>query len=433
MSRSVHAQLRIVGWLLTVATLSACTQDPLSLGDARDEGEESGVADGDAGGLGDLDGLGDPLTAGAEGAETDSGGSSNLDSAELDSWGDSDDWADEGPGTGGETSTSTSTDSGSGGEAEEGPADADAGDDQGDDGDIDPVHPQRVRELAAGYDHACHLTDDGYIYCWGFGPGKRVPHRDGFPGKVVEIAAGFDWTCVLMELPSSHGHGASPRQALGCWGAEERLHDLDGSREDPYVEMDGAHGHLCLRRESGDINCTPIGPRGNNDWFDFDPPYDGNYTRVSVGRDHACALTDAGKIYCWGSRNWEQLYSSPPPSGRFTALASGSDYDCAVDDSATLKCWTRFTDRHRVLSELPKTMPQLRVVDASPDQLCVVSLEGDALCWPGDFLDDDPPEGPFEDVVVGRDYACAKHLDWMPDTPTTETECWGVGFGGDYD
>ena len=310
---------------------------------------------------------------------------------------------------------------------------ADTTDDGGGDGGDDDVTPQRVRELAAGSDHACHLTNDGYASCWGFGPGTRVPRRDGFPGPIREIAAGLNWTCALMDLPPFDENGRG-RQALGCWGSEERLHELQNTVADPYVEMDGNHGHLCLRRASGNIDCTPVGPFGDNDWFDFNPPYDGIYTRVSVGEDHACALTQAGKIYCWGSRRWEQLRSSPPPSGKFMAIASGSDYDCAVDELATLRCWTRFTDRHPVLSKLPDAMPRLRVVDTSRDQLCVVSVDGEALCWPEDFLLGDTPEGPFVDVVVGRDYACAKRLDWMPDTTTpSETVCWGAGFAGDVD
>src|SRR5919108_6041891 len=39
----------------------------------------------------------------------------------------------------------------------------------------------------------------------------------------------------------------------------------------------------------------------------LDDPQTGNFSAVSAGLEHTCALTSDGTAYCWGSNEYEQL------------------------------------------------------------------------------------------------------------------------------
>jgi alpha-tubulin suppressor-like RCC1 family protein len=60
-----------------------------------------------------------------------------------------------------------------------------------------------------------------------------------------------------------------------------------------------------------------LGPRHTT----AQPSESTRFVMVTAGADHACALTDKGEAYCWGSNQFGQLGdgpadSSPHPAGR---------------------------------------------------------------------------------------------------------------------
>ena len=78
-----------------------------------------------------------------------------------------------------------------------------------------------------------------------------------------------------------------------------------------------------------------------------------NAASVSVGKDHACAVLNDGKLMCWGNNDSGQLGigvtggTARTPvgpvnlgSGRTAkAVSCGDGYTCAILDDDTLKCW----------------------------------------------------------------------------------------------
>lgn len=85
-------------------------------------------------------------------------------------------------------------------------------------------------------------------------------------------------------------------------------------------------------------------------------PLPGTAAAISAGTGHACAVGDAGALWCWGANAAGQLAQghtnnlgdSPTetpvpvqlPAGRSARAASaGGDFTCAVLDDGSLRCW----------------------------------------------------------------------------------------------
>jgi alpha-tubulin suppressor-like RCC1 family protein len=77
--------------------------------------------------------------------------------------------------------------------------------------------------------------------------------------------------------------------------------------------------------------------------------HQGGWSRVAAGDFFTCALTTAGKAYCWGSAVFGQLgnddvVSSATPVAvagdhTFRSLAVGSDHACGLDSNGAAWCW----------------------------------------------------------------------------------------------
>lgn len=143
--------------------------------------------------------------------------------------------------------------------------------------------PQRVQlaspatALAGGRSHTCALVVGGEVRCWGANGSGQLGDDTGVdtatpvnprlePGlKVLAIAAGGDSTCAVTD-----------DRFLHCWG-------------------DNSHGQL--GDGSNLPRFSPVLVRGLTS----------NIRGVTVGAASACAVTLAGKSYCWGKNDQGQL------------------------------------------------------------------------------------------------------------------------------
>ena len=66
------------------------------------------------------------------------------------------------------------------------------------------------------------------------------------------------------------------------------------------------------------------------------------YTTLSSGANHACALTTDGTVMCWGADDFGQV-SGRPTAGRFVQVSSGGNHSCALRDDGALLCWGSIT------------------------------------------------------------------------------------------
>lgn len=147
------------------------------------------------------------------------------------------------------------------------------------------------------------------------------------------------------------------------------------------------------------------------------PP--GQFTAVSAGANHACALDTLGRAWCWGANGEGQLGVPRVPctvtttclgrpalvsqSLRFTAISAGGLYTCGLKSDGTVYCWgSNFSDK------LGAVTP--------PAANCDVSVCSDApLLVGGGFS--------FSQIVAGSQTTCGI-------TTTGVGKCWGSNNAG---
>jgi alpha-tubulin suppressor-like RCC1 family protein len=214
-------------------------------------------------------------------------------------------------------------------------------------------------------DHACAVVDDegvGVLRCWGTNdqgelgagqnavvyvgddenPAQLEPVRLGFTAHVHAARAGVDNTCAIVD------------EQVRCWGdgywgvnANATINDI-GDDEYPYVSPPGVliPGEYALEIAVGEFNACALldnhrvrcwgrdetGLLGyellTEDIGDDEYGYvarahqlgastDGGVAQaLALGDHHACVLTQAGRLRCWGSNESGQLgYGDTDPRG----------------------------------------------------------------------------------------------------------------------
>ncbi|MBI5586327.1 MAG: RCC1 repeat-containing protein, partial [Deltaproteobacteria bacterium] len=133
-----------------------------------------------------------------------------------------------------------------------------------------------VRSASAGGEHACVVTSNGGVKCWGrnssgqLGDGtntnRSIPvNVVGLTSGISGISTGNDFTCVLT---SAGG--------VKCWGYNSNGQLGDGTTTNRWTPVD------VLGLTSGVI-------------------------AISAGETHTCAVTNGGIVKCWGDSDQGKL------------------------------------------------------------------------------------------------------------------------------
>jgi alpha-tubulin suppressor-like RCC1 family protein len=274
-----------------------------------------------------------------------------------------------------------------------------------------------ARQVSAGGSHACLVTTDDEVWCWGANDNRQL--GTAAPADVVSpvlvldgarlVAAGGFHTCaVLLD------------GAVTCWGANLRGQLGRGSQGDPELadaaQRSLASGvtaiaagveHTCAVRD-GSVLCW-----GEN-FEDQSDPYEGGDAlssprdpgagqggdALALGEVHSVTL-DGTSVVTWGLSGTPQLgRGTIATSGplfvdirSYRAIAAGFAHTCAIpEEPATVTCWGRSN-----FGQLGVTGDRFEPTDISvpetPDSLAagaghtcaLAAASGNLACWGSNF------------------------------------------------
>ncbi|MBU1410941.1 hypothetical protein KKC22_05430 [Myxococcota bacterium] len=325
-----------------------------------------------------------------------------------------------------------------------------------------------VVQVAAGYQHACALLDDGTVRCWGYNyRGQVGPAADLFQctpvvvtglSGVVAIAAGQNHTCAVLSDGTAKCWGLNSNGQLGNGSYTDSSVPVGVITLGDAVAMAAGSSHTCALRATGGVVCWGLntdGQLGNGNNVNQIAPVAVTglvgATDISTGAKHTCARLGTGVVQCWGYNLYGQLGDGTMTSrnlpvsvsGILTAagLSTGSSHACAVLTDQTVRCWGRNnygqlgdgTLTSRSTPVVVAGLTNVTHVGAGVEHTCARQAGSALRCWGrnetgalGDGTTTDRPTSVAVsgmtnavDISAGQGFSCATLSDG-------NLRCWGA-------
>ena len=228
-----------------------------------------------------------------------------------------------------------------------------------------------VKAIAVGGFHTCAMTAT-QVLCWGnntygqLGNGNRISFRTpvaviGITHPPVKITAGTSHTCIIMD-----------NGVVKCWGYNRNGQLGNGTRDDAttataiagvdgidFSDISAGDRHTCAVTNAGKAYCWGLnenGQLGIGSIILSDVPtpvlgLDQPAQEVALGFAHSCVSVEDGSVRCWGNNLYGQLGDSttwehwlPVPTrglaGKVAGLTAGGYQTCAqLASSNDVQCW----------------------------------------------------------------------------------------------
>ena len=231
--------------------------------------------------------------------------------------------------------------------------------------------------VATGLDHTCALKAETQLYCWGRNTAGQLGLGNTVTSVVARVGADEEWSYV--SAGNRHTCAAFPFGVISCWG-------------------DGQLGQLGLGNTSSFLEPQQLS-------------FVGSLSRVDVGAEHGCALLFGAVIdesnqevtlLCWGNNSSGQLglgnkitQNMPTQVGTakdWSSLSAGAQHTCAINQFSELYCWGDNSSGQLGLGEVAPSVdlstPQQVVselgwqsVSAGDNHTCAINNEHQLHCW----------------------------------------------------
>ena len=226
--------------------------------------------------------------------------------------------------------------------------------------------------VSAGAGFTCALRRDGTMFCWGsndhgtLGTGTRggslSPVPVSTPLKFASVSAGWSYACALTiaGAPFCWGNAEDEDGDAGPVGGNpiERRVPALVTRDLTFSSLSAGFSHACGVTSAGAVYCwgeNDKGQLGNGSKASSLTPVrvasDVAFRSVSAGLSHSCAVATDGRAFCWGYGDTGALgigsrtsHDRPVVVGgplRYSAISAGYQYTCAVTTDNAAQCWGR--------------------------------------------------------------------------------------------
>lgn len=325
-----------------------------------------------------------------------------------------------------------------------------------------------ARTLDTGDDHACAVTEEGSVQCWGANNvhqlGNGATESSPVPVDVraldepiTDVAAGMGFSCALTAAGG-----------LRCWGANYYGQVGSGSDEasiaspsevvglqSGVLAVAAGYRHACALMVAGEVRCwgsNEGGALGQIGLWQSNVPMrvEGlgpGVVAVDAYNQYSCAVTAEGGVKCWGWIPGESeggMHAVPQEVTGFSdavvGVSVGSGYACATTEGGELACWGRvptsgFIGTPHVVDGLPGSIV---AVATGRYHVCALNESGAIYCWgensggqlgDGTLVDSATPV-PVVGLQAGVSSVTASHVHSCARLQSGGTLCWGWGSDG---
>ena len=245
---------------------------------------------------------------------------------------------------------------------------------------VDPAVPVNVPDadpvVSAGSHHTCRVTATHALSCWGDSIKEQLgdgPHSSLPQDQAAPVTIGTaDW--LTVSAGSWNTCGIQVDRSLWCWGFSgdhvlgrgTQIGDAGEPTKIPsdqhWATVELGASHACAITTASTLYCwgQPGSGRLGVTAPDTSVPRqvgtERGWTDVSAGGAHTCGIRD-GALYCWGLNRLGQVgdgtvtdRTTPTPIGSatdWTSVSAGGGHTCAIRDTDDLYCWGSATTGQR--------------------------------------------------------------------------------------
>jgi len=242
-------------------------------------------------------------------------------------------------------------------------------------------------KVSAGSSHTCGLTPAGAAYCWGrnydgqlgmgTSAGPQICYGIACSTTPVAVAGGL--TFADISAAGAFTCGVTTTHVAYCWGFNGQGELGVGTRTGP--EICGS-GHAC--------SSSPVPVSGGL-----------SIATISASGLHACAVTTAGKAYCWGDNYFGELGNGTRDSSltpvavsggyTFSTVSAGAGHTCGITVGGGAVCWGANGGGRLGSGDTVSTTRPVRVVGGHTFAMissghnggttCAVTFDNVGYCW----------------------------------------------------
>jgi alpha-tubulin suppressor-like RCC1 family protein len=221
--------------------------------------------------------------------------------------------------------------------------------------------------VSVGFLHACALTSDGYVQCWGDNSYGELGNGTNTGSSTPVVVSGISAATAISS--GTYHNCAVDAGAAKCWGwnSSGQLGDGTTTNRSTPVTVSGLSSGVsavsaggffsCALMSTGTVKCwgTNVeGQLGNGTTTASLTPVDvtglSGVVSIASGELHTCALTSGGAVLCWGYNftgalgNGTNTDSYVPTgvsglSSGVVAISAGERNNCALTTGGAVKCW----------------------------------------------------------------------------------------------
>jgi Protein kinase domain len=245
------------------------------------------------------------------------------------------------------------------------------------------------------------------LICQTFPSGEKINYSSegggGYDSSTTHVqysavATANDFLCGIR--PSTPGN-----ISMMWWSLDEE-YDQRRVYQGPLLALSAGNSHVCglTSNKSGSLECWR--------WKELDIPQKISFKEIAVGGDFACGITNyGGLIRCFGK---DTDVIGKEPTGSFKTLAAGTHHACAVSDAGNLTCWGSGAP------EIDPVPEDLLALSLGTNTTCILISNHTVRCWGRGVT---PPnsvaEMQFISIVAKDDSVCGVLIS------DYSVFCWG--------